>query len=145
MAKKIIKAVLPLLAFGLPQRPGQFVEVEEKQAEEIIESAYGVEATEDEVKKYKSDLAKELKSEQKLPKDVKNAVEVERKAKEAALNELEVVKVDLEETKKLLEASLDENKLITDELNKLKGVEVQEGEEGAGDSEEVENKEELKK
>lgn len=40
MAKKKIKAELPLLAFGLPQRPGHVVELEEKQASEIVEAGY---------------------------------------------------------------------------------------------------------
>lgn len=41
MAKKIkIVAVLPLLAYGLPQSEGQSVSVEKKQAEEIIEAGY---------------------------------------------------------------------------------------------------------
>lgn len=41
MAKKIkIVALLPLLAFGLPQSEGQSVSVEKKQADEIIEAGY---------------------------------------------------------------------------------------------------------
>lgn len=42
MAKKVkILALLPLLAFGLPQSEGQVAEVEKKQADEIIEAGYG--------------------------------------------------------------------------------------------------------
>ena len=42
MAKKIkIVALLPLLAFGLPQSEGQSVSVEKKQADEIIGAGYG--------------------------------------------------------------------------------------------------------
>jgi hypothetical protein len=41
MAKKIkIVALLPLLAYGLPQSEGQSVSVEKKQADEIIEAGY---------------------------------------------------------------------------------------------------------
>lgn len=41
MAKKVkILALLPLLAFGLPQSEGQVAEVEKKQADEIIEAGY---------------------------------------------------------------------------------------------------------
>jgi F0F1-type ATP synthase epsilon subunit len=42
MAKKIkIVALLPLLAFGLPQSEGQVAEVEKMQADEIIGAGYG--------------------------------------------------------------------------------------------------------
>ena len=41
MAKKIkIVALLPLLAFGLPQSEGQSVSIEKKQADELIEAGY---------------------------------------------------------------------------------------------------------
>jgi len=41
MAKKVkILALLPLLAFGLPQSEGQVAEVEKKQADEMIEAGY---------------------------------------------------------------------------------------------------------
>lgn len=42
MAKKIkIEALLPLLAYGLPQSEGQTVLLPEKQALEVIEAGYG--------------------------------------------------------------------------------------------------------
>jgi len=40
MAKIKIIALLPLLAFGLPQSEGQTVTVEKKQADEMIEAGY---------------------------------------------------------------------------------------------------------
>jgi hypothetical protein len=40
MAKIKLIALLPLLAFGLPQSEGQVVSVEKKQADEMIEAGY---------------------------------------------------------------------------------------------------------
>jgi hypothetical protein len=40
MANKLILALLPLVAFGLPTRDGQEVEVDEKQADELVELGY---------------------------------------------------------------------------------------------------------
>lgn len=40
MAKKLILALLPLVAFGLPTRDGQEVELDEKQADELVELGY---------------------------------------------------------------------------------------------------------
>jgi hypothetical protein len=41
MAKTIkVEALLPLFSFGLPHREGQNVELDEKQANELIEAGY---------------------------------------------------------------------------------------------------------
>jgi len=41
MAKKVkLRALLPLLRYGLPQSEGQTVELEKNQADELIEAGY---------------------------------------------------------------------------------------------------------
>lgn len=124
MANKYVKAVLPLLAFGLPQRPGQIVELEEKQADEVIDLAYAVEATPAEVKAFKAASSEALKKDNAGLKELKDALESETKAKELAQNELANVKSELELVKSELELVKNEKLGLADELEKLKGADL---------------------
>jgi hypothetical protein len=65
MAKVKIVALLPLYRFGLPQSEGQEVELDSKQAEEIIEAGYA----------------------EKKGKDVKNSAEDTQETKENTAEE----------------------------------------------------------
>lgn len=88
MSKILIIALLPLFAFDLPYRDGQELEVEQKQADELIEAGYAKLAP------TKSDL-KAVKAAEKLAKEtaVKLAEKVAKEAEETtALAEEEAAK-----------------------------------------------------
>lgn len=79
MAKIKILVLLPLLAFGLPYRPDQVVEFDEKEADEIISAGYGVEAKKGAKVSNVSSLSDEAK-------EAKEAIALEKAAKLEADN-----------------------------------------------------------